>query len=88
MSQNKAYVPPSLRNKAKNNTPSHDISSQKRTKKSEPSKEFSLTDSFPTLGETIKRTIKPTKTNTNTKTNTKTNTFLQIWAGTSRTASP
>lgn len=70
MSKNKAYVPPSLRNKAKNNTPSHDISSQKRTKKTEPSKEFSLTDSFPTLGETIKRNIKPTNTkNTNTNTN-------------------
>jgi len=78
MSQNKSYVPPSLRNKAKNNTPSHDISSQKRTKKTEPSKEFSLTDSFPTLGETIKRNIKPTNTkNTNTKnTNTNTNNFL------------
>ena len=75
MSQKKTYVPPSLRNKAKNNTPTHDISSQKRTKKTEPSKEFSLTDSFPTLGETIKKTIKPTNTK-NTNTNTNTNNFL------------
>jgi len=69
MSQKKAYVPPSLRKKASFNKTQDVIPSHKRTKNSEPIKEFSLTDLFPTLGETIQ---KNTSTSTSTSTSTTT----------------
>ena len=75
MSQKKAYVPPSLRKKASINKTQDVIPSHKRTKNSEPIKEFSLTDLFPTLGETIQ---KNTSTTSTTTTSTSTNKFSNI----------
>ena len=79
MSQKKAYVPPSLRKKATINKTQDVIPSHKRTKNYEPIKEFSLTDLFPTLGETIqKNTSTSTSRSTSTSTSTSTNNFSNI----------